>query len=232
MRIHTLGALLVGTMAGCIGNLTPIQRAQDAANEFTTATRFGRMDMALERVSREDREAFVRRHAAWGTTVRIVDCDILGVRLTDREHAEVTLAVSWQRVDESEMRVTHLAQHWDAGQQALMVHRPSFAGRVFPSWRAPSGRTNASPRAQKQLERVGRAARGSARRGAFERAFFSADLEAIPAVHRFDVEHFASGNAKDTLHRRSHVLVHAIGELDYDDRAFAGSANQPTCHRS
>jgi hypothetical protein len=64
MRIHTLGALLVGTMAGCIGNLTPIQRAQDAANEFTTATRFGRMDMALERVSREDREAFVRRHAA------------------------------------------------------------------------------------------------------------------------------------------------------------------------
>jgi hypothetical protein len=128
MRIHTLGALLVGTMAGCIGNLTPIQRAQDAANEFTTATRFGRMDMALERVSREDREAFVRRHAAWGTTVRIVDCDILGVRLTDREHAEVTLAVSWQRVDESEMRVTHLAQHWRDRKGAWLLDSEERAG--------------------------------------------------------------------------------------------------------
>jgi len=128
MRIHSLGALLIGGMAACIGNLTPIQRAQDAANEFTTATRFGRMDVALERVSREDRESFVRRHAAWGNTLRIVDCDILGIRLTEQDRAEVMLAVSWQRVDESEMRITHVAQHWRDRKGAWLLDSEERAG--------------------------------------------------------------------------------------------------------
>src|SRR5262245_39923819 len=103
MRIYCLGTLLVGGMAACIGNLTSVQRAQDAANDFRTATRFGRMDVALERVSQEEREQFLRRHAAWGTSVRIVDCEILGVRLIRKDHAEVMTSVSWHRVDESKM---------------------------------------------------------------------------------------------------------------------------------
>ena len=32
-----------------MGNFTPVQRVQDAANDLTTATRFGRMDVAVER---------------------------------------------------------------------------------------------------------------------------------------------------------------------------------------
>jgi len=128
MRIYSLGALLVGGMAACIGNMTPVQRAQDAANDFTTATRFGRMDVALERVSREERDKFLRRHAAWGTSVRIVDCDILGVRLTDKDHAEVMMSVSWHRVDESEMRVTQIAQHWQDRRGAWLLDSEERAG--------------------------------------------------------------------------------------------------------
>jgi hypothetical protein len=120
--------LLVGGMSACIGNLTPIQRTQDAANEFTTAIRFGRMDIALERVSREDRDAFLKRHAAWGSTVRIVDCDIMGVRLTDKDHAEVALTVSWQRVDESEMHVTQIAQRWRDRKGAWVLASEERAG--------------------------------------------------------------------------------------------------------
>ncbi len=120
MRNLILIAMIVGP-TGCVANLTPIQRAQDAANDFTTAARFGRMDIALERVSHEDRVRFAERHAAWGSTVRVVDCDILGVRLTDRTHAEVALAVSWQRVDESEMRVTQIAQHWGDHKGAWLL---------------------------------------------------------------------------------------------------------------
>jgi hypothetical protein len=41
-----------------------------------------------------------------------VDCDILGLRLRDKEHADVTLGVNWQRIDDSEMRTTQIAQHW------------------------------------------------------------------------------------------------------------------------
>jgi hypothetical protein len=111
MRKYLLLALLVGT-AACIGNLTPSQRAQDAAIDFTTAARFGRMDIAIERVSKEDRDRFAKQHAAWGTSIRIVDCDMLGLRITDKDHAEAVVSVSWHRVDESEMRITQVAQHW------------------------------------------------------------------------------------------------------------------------
>jgi hypothetical protein len=110
MRIlFALGALLV---SGCIGNFTPVQRVQDAANDLNTAARFGRMDIATERVSAAGREQFVRHHAGWGGTIRIVDCDILGMRLPDKEHADVSLAVNWQRLDDTEMRSTEVVQHW------------------------------------------------------------------------------------------------------------------------
>jgi hypothetical protein len=85
---------------------------QDAANDLTTAVRFGRMDMALERVSRSSRDQFTRQHANWGQGIRIVDCELSGVRVEDKEHASVTLVVSWHRIDESEMRSTRVAQRW------------------------------------------------------------------------------------------------------------------------
>jgi hypothetical protein len=98
--------------SGCLGNFTPVQRVQDAANELNTATRFGRMDIAMERVSKAGRDQFNAKHSGWGASIRIVDCDVLGLRLRDKEHADVTLGVNWQRIDDSEMRSTQVAQHW------------------------------------------------------------------------------------------------------------------------
>ncbi|HKQ70418.1 MAG TPA: hypothetical protein VJT73_13810 [Polyangiaceae bacterium] len=107
-------ALCIWGVAGCaaLGNFSPTVRVQDAANDLTTATRFGRMDVAMERVSRAGREPFARRHANWGGSLRVVDCEILGLRLTDKEHAVVMLSVNWQRLDDTEMRSTQITQHW------------------------------------------------------------------------------------------------------------------------
>jgi hypothetical protein len=108
--IPLFGFALFG--AACAMGVTPAQRVQDAANDYAIAIRFGRMDVALGRVSPDAREAFVRQHAAWGGNVRVVDCELLAMRLRDKEHADVALSVSWQKLDESEMRVTQVAQHW------------------------------------------------------------------------------------------------------------------------
>jgi len=120
MRTHFLAAMFVGATA-CIGNLTPSQRAQDAAIDLTTAARFGRMDIAIERVSRDDRERFVQQHAAWGGAIRIVDCDMLGLKITDKDHAQAVVSVSWHRVDESEMRMTQIVQHWKDHRGAWLL---------------------------------------------------------------------------------------------------------------
>src|SRR4051812_26845205 len=119
---------LLAAASGCVGTLTPAQRAQDAANDLSTATRFGRMDIALERVSRDQRDRFMREHATWGSSVRIVDSDVLSMRLRDKEHADVLLAVSWNRLDESEMRVTQIAQRWTDHRGAWLLDSEERAG--------------------------------------------------------------------------------------------------------
>jgi hypothetical protein len=112
MRKLIVPAAIAAAIAGCMAPMSPVQRMQDAANDLTTATRFGRMDMALERVSHKSRDEFIRKHAAWGSAIRIADCDLSSMRLTDKESASVTLTVSWQRMDESELRGTQIAQKW------------------------------------------------------------------------------------------------------------------------
>jgi len=111
--------------------MSPVQRMQDAANDLTTATRFGRMDMALERVNRERRDEFVRKHAGWGSAIRIADCDLSGLRLLDKEHAAVTLTVSWQRIDETDLRGTQIAQKWqDHHGRWLLESEERIAGDI------------------------------------------------------------------------------------------------------
>src|SRR2546430_5861681 len=98
-------------VTGCAG-LVPTQRVQDAATDYAGALCFGRMDVALDQVHKEARDAFAKQHAAWGNGVRVLDCEVSGLRLRDSEHADSLLAISWQRADESEMRSTQIAQHW------------------------------------------------------------------------------------------------------------------------
>ncbi|HMI84156.1 MAG TPA: hypothetical protein VK550_08670 [Polyangiaceae bacterium] len=121
------GAMLLG----CFAPMSPVQRMQDAANDLTTATRFGRMDMALGRVSQASRDEFIRKHAGWGSAIRIADCDLSSLRLLDRDHAAVTLTISWQRIDESDLRGTQIAQKWrDDHGRWLLDSEERIAGDI------------------------------------------------------------------------------------------------------
>ena len=64
----------------------------------------------------------------------------------------------------------------------------------------------------------------------FERALTVADLETVTAVDGFDVEHVARCETQHALDRRGHVLVHAVGELDHDDRTLSWSAYETSRH--
>ncbi len=96
----------------CTGPVTPGQRARDSAHEYAMAVRFGRMDLASERVSTADRGRFSSQHANWGNGIRILDCELVGIVLRDRGHADALLSVGWQRIDDADVRTTQIAQHW------------------------------------------------------------------------------------------------------------------------
>lgn len=106
-------ALCVGLSCatGC-GSQSRVAKLQEAAQNYNMAARFGRMDVATEHVSSKEMDEFAKRHAQWGSYVRVMDVEYQGLRFANKDQAVVLVAVAWQRVDEPELRVTHLAQVW------------------------------------------------------------------------------------------------------------------------
>ena len=87
-------------------------RAQEAATELNVNTRFGRMELAAERVAPAAREAFLARRKAWGGNVRVADYEVASFRMNGESDAEMLVKVAWYRVDEGDLHVTMLKQKW------------------------------------------------------------------------------------------------------------------------
>lgn len=105
--------VVVLSLVGCWNPGSPSHRLAESAYDMNTATRFGRMDVALEHVGSQAREAFAKKHSGWGKSVRIVDLEFGGMTLkTKGSEAEVFVTVTWQRLDEADVRVTNVAQRW------------------------------------------------------------------------------------------------------------------------
>lgn len=132
MRFHltrvALGTVLAACMAACLGGYSPTERVQEAAQNLNMAARLGRMDIALEGVSGEAREAFAKRHASWGNAIQIVDYEFQGLVMRDKENADVFLTVSWHRVDESQMRMTSILQRWKDHRGTWMLATEERSG--------------------------------------------------------------------------------------------------------
>lgn len=122
-------AALVG-LAGC---LTPPSQAQllaDSAYEMNTASRFGRIDVALDHVGAHSQDDFSRRHAGWGREMRIVDVELTSLRMIAKDEASVLVSVAWQRPADAIVRFTHLAQCWrdERGGGWLLVSEEPVGG--------------------------------------------------------------------------------------------------------
>jgi hypothetical protein len=91
---------------------TSAARLQEAALDANVNARFGRMELATERISAKLRADFLKHRAAWGNKIRVADSELAGVSLKDDDHAEVLVRVAWFRPEEGELRVTTLHQNW------------------------------------------------------------------------------------------------------------------------
>ena len=98
-----LSALL---MVGCLGAMSPAGKLDDAVKEINDAARFGRTDLAVERVVPEARAAYVKRHRAWGGDVRVVDIEYGGVERMSEGEAVTLVGFGWFRPNEGVLRTT------------------------------------------------------------------------------------------------------------------------------
>lgn len=113
--IARLGSLLGLSLALCgcpIGHQSPPARAQEAATELNVNTRFGRMELAAERVAPKARDAFLQRRRAWGGSVRVADYELAGFHMQGETDAEMLVRVAWYRIDQGDLRTTTLKQKW------------------------------------------------------------------------------------------------------------------------
>jgi hypothetical protein len=115
MRVSFVAALAFTSVAllGCpLGHQSGPARAQEAATDLNVNTRFGRMELAAERVAPTSREAFLARRKAWGGNIRVADYELAGFHMKGEADAEMLVKVAWYRIDEGDLRVTTLKQKW------------------------------------------------------------------------------------------------------------------------
>lgn len=103
---------IAASTVGCMNNLSPRMKLDEAVQDMNTAARFGRIDLATERVDGKVRPEFLKRHRLWGGDVRIVDVEIGSIeKMTDKE-AVLFVSYSWFRPSEGSLRTTTIRQTW------------------------------------------------------------------------------------------------------------------------
>ncbi len=106
----------------------PVEKLTDNAYEVVMAARFGRMDIVTAMVRPDLRAEYAEAHSEWGGRSRILDIEYSGMRLIQSDKAIVAMTVSWQRLDESMLRTTALAQTWERGEGGWLIVDEAFAG--------------------------------------------------------------------------------------------------------
>lgn len=125
---------LVVLLGACVPPPGPMERLTNAAYDLNTATRFGRMDVAVAHVASHAQADFMARHRDWGRDLRVVDVELSGLRMVTPDTAEVTLAVSWHRLSSANIETSFVAQKWTSttdGWKLATELRASGAPGVF-----------------------------------------------------------------------------------------------------
>jgi hypothetical protein len=128
-KLCSLLAVLT-TLGGCMTPPTPAERVTDAAMALNIAARFNQLDVAVSHAASKERPEFMKRHAAWGQSLRIVDVEMASLSLPESDRAVVLVDYAWIRNTEGNMRATRVEQTWkdDAGWHLVAEKR--LAGDV------------------------------------------------------------------------------------------------------
>ena len=114
-RHAVLPVALAGILAGCmmIDSISPQVRLSDQVHQLNDEVRWGRVDLAAQRVSASHRPAFIAQHRAWGSDVRVADADVTNMDM-DLGDGRCASYVAYSWIDERSMtlRTTTVRQIW------------------------------------------------------------------------------------------------------------------------
>lgn len=130
-RHAVLPVALAGILAGCmmIDSISPEVRLGDQVHALNDEVRWGRVDLAAQRVATAHRADFVARHRAWGNEVRVADADVTNMVMAAGE-GECASYVSYSWIDERtmELRSTTVRQLWRSEGEGFVLTREEIVG--------------------------------------------------------------------------------------------------------
>jgi hypothetical protein len=152
MRFISTSALAFVAIAtaACPAMPTPIAAVQQSAQDLSVDARFGRMELAMEKVATAERDEFAAHHRAWGSQIRIADIELVGTRRKSADEIRVLLHVSWYRPEENELKQTTIEQIWSNTNGWLLSQEKLADGDIGllgePVDRAPRAEASAPAR--------------------------------------------------------------------------------------
>ncbi|RLB49956.1 MAG: hypothetical protein DRJ42_19935, partial [Deltaproteobacteria bacterium] len=114
MRIVTALVVAASFLGGCLyQNMSPATKLRDSVEAGNEGARWGRMDIAYERIAPEYVRDYSRRHYDWGDGIQMADLDILRLEMAeDEDSATVTVAFGWYDYDTMNLHRTVVRQKW------------------------------------------------------------------------------------------------------------------------
>jgi hypothetical protein len=110
--LAALATTAAGVTLGCATAANTRAKLDDAVQETNVAARFGRGDIAVERVAATARPAFLKRHKGWGRDLRIVDVEFGSVEKMGATEAVVLVSFEWQGKSDGLLRSTVVRETW------------------------------------------------------------------------------------------------------------------------
>ncbi len=114
----------------CAAPPNAMAQAQQAAQELNLDSRFGRNELAMEHVAPWAREQFAAHHRGWGTSVRVADIELAGMRAHGEHDVDVIVRVAWYRPEQEELKMTTLRQSWKDSSGWRLVSEQRIEGDV------------------------------------------------------------------------------------------------------
>lgn len=108
-------------LAGCPMPDSAAARMQTAASDFNTDVRFGRLSLAVERVSPKERDEFLARRKKWGGRVEIADYELISAKMVGNDDAEVVVKYDWYELAVGDLHTSKIRQKWHSDKGAWLL---------------------------------------------------------------------------------------------------------------
>jgi hypothetical protein len=120
-------------LSACGSGQTKADRLKESIFYFNEGVRWGRVQDVMARIDPESVDHFVEMHKEFGAALQVTNYEIINTILSpDENKADVTVQITWYRIDQMEVMKTVLVQHWEHREREWLVISEEYrAGTPF-----------------------------------------------------------------------------------------------------